>query len=261
MKRYPITFAQVLVACALAASVVSGQTPAQDPSARLKEVLPADVAQRVLAKIADARAHGLPAAALEKRALKFAAKGVDAKAIEKSVDEHADRMKKTRDALDKSRGSKAAADEIEAGAEAIRKGVDGAKVSELAKSAPSGRSLAVPLYVIGSLVDRGLPSDSALKRVLARLQARVADRDLEKMPADVREHKVAVKSHRPAQTGRDLAATKRPGSAGGAASAGHAGGGPPAGVPANGGKAVRPATPGGKPTTTGKPATNPGKRN
>ena len=55
------------------------QTPAKDPSARLREVLPADVAQRVLARIADARDHQLPAEALENRALKFAAKGVDPK--------------------------------------------------------------------------------------------------------------------------------------------------------------------------------------
>src|SRR6266700_1456284 len=154
-----------VLATMVAMSGALAQTPAADPSAKLREVLPADVADRVLARIADARARELPAAALENRALKFAAKGVPANEIEKSVNAQADRMQKTKDAIEKGRGKKAGDDEVEAGAEAMRKGVDGAKVSELAKSAPSGRSLAVPLFVIGSLVDRGLPSDAALQRV------------------------------------------------------------------------------------------------
>ena len=154
------------------AAALGAQTPANDPSARLREVLPADVADKVLATIADARARNLPAEALERRALKFAAKGVDPKLIAKSIDEQEDRMEKAKNALNDARGRKVSDDEVEAGAEALRQGVDGAQVSELAKAAPSGRSLAVPLFVIGSLVDRGLPSDDALARVLARLQAR-----------------------------------------------------------------------------------------
>ena len=50
-------------------SSAAAQTPAHDPSDRLREILPADVAERVLARIADARARALPAAALENRAL------------------------------------------------------------------------------------------------------------------------------------------------------------------------------------------------
>ena len=219
-----------IFATAIAFAGVGAQTPAADPSAKLREVLPADVAERVLTKIADARAHELPAAALENRALKFAAKGVPANDIEDSVDKQADRMSKTKDALEHGRSQKANGDEIEAGAEAMRKGVDGAQVSALAKSAPSGRSLAVPLFVIGSLVDRGLPSDEALERVQAKLQARASDRDLEDMPGSVGE------SRKPALTGQDLAATKRPATAGKPATAGR-----PATVPANAGK---PASPG-----------------
>jgi hypothetical protein len=222
------------------AGTAAAQTPAKDPSARLKEVLPADVADRVLAKIADARARELPAAALENRALKAAAKGVAPKDIEKSVDDQIGRMKSSKDALQKGRGRKPADDEVDAGAELIRRGVDGAKVSELAKSAPSGRSLTVPLYVIGSLMDRGLPSDSALRRVHEKLAARASDRDLEELPGKT----AKGQANKPAVTGRDLAATKKPGDAAGASS-GRGAGGPPAGVPANAGK-------GAKPTTTGR---------
>ena len=225
---------------------------ASDPSARLKQVLPADVADRVLAVIAKARSHDLPTDALENRALKFAAKGVAPAAIEKSVADQEERMERVKDALEKARGHKPSGDEVEAGAEVVRKGVDGAKVSAFAKSAPHDRSLAVPLYVIGSLVDRGLPSDEALKRVQERLQLRASDRDLETISVETPAPANATHGNRPTETGRALAATKRPGSAGGA---GGSAGGPPANVPANGGVTARPTTPpglGNKPPVPGK---------
>lgn len=216
-----------------AAGSLGAQTPAYDPSARLQEVLPADVAQKVLATIADARAHELPARALEQRALKFAAKGVEPRLIARSIQQQEDRMEKAKDALDDVR--KPEDDEIEAGAEALRQGVDGAAVSELARSAPSGRSLAVPLFVIGSLVDRGLPSDEALARVLAKLQARASDRELEQIPEGLGPNNGnrPADAGRPANPGKALGATK-------------AGGGPPAGIPANGGKGAKPTTNPGK---------------
>jgi hypothetical protein len=219
-----------LLATVIAFTGAAAQTPAADPSAKLREVLPADVADRVIAKIAQARARELPAAALENRALKFAARGVSAADIEKSVNAQADRMEKSKEAIEKSRGKKAQGDEIEAGAEAMRKGVDGAQVSALAKSAPSGRSLAVPLFVVGSLVDRGLPSDNALLRVQEKLQARASDRELEQLPGSV------AATKRPTSTGQDLAATKRPANAGKPATVGA-----PTGVPRNAAKSTSPA--------------------
>jgi hypothetical protein len=223
------SFAVLILAIALNAHGSIAQTPARDPSARLREVLPADVAQRVLARIADARARQLPAEALENRALKFAAKGVDPKNIERSVNEQAARMETARAALASGRKSTPAGDEIEAGAEAMRKGVDGASVSLLAKSAPSGRSLAVPLFVIGSLTDHGLSSADALQRVLVRLRARASDTDLESMPGELPPQAVAGQANRPASTGRDFGQSHKPASAG-----------PPAGVPGNAGAKSNP---------------------
>ena len=245
-----------LAGAALLASSLGAQTPANDPSARLQQVLPGEAASHVLAVIAKARAHQLPVDALANRALKFAAKGVNPDSIAKSVSEQEARMEAVADTLRRARGRAPSGDEVEAGAEAMRKGVDGAKISTLAREAPSGRSLAVPLYVIGSLVDRGLPSDSALARVAQRLQARATDRDLEHMPSELPPQALAAHGNRPAETGRDLAETKRPGSAAGAAQNGHAGGGPPAGVPANGGAGARPTNPG----SAHKPPTPPGKK-
>jgi hypothetical protein len=221
--------AVVAMSVSLSAAAVA-QTKAKDPSDRLKEKLPPDVAARVLEKIAAARDNELPAAALENRALKAAARGVKPADIEKSVDDNIEHMKKAKDALEKGRGKKPTNDEVDAGADVIRRGVDGAKVSELAKSAPSGRSLAVPLFVIGSLMDRGLPSDSALHRVQAKLAARASDREIETMPGK----SGTAGANKPALTGQELAATKKP------ATPPVARGGPPAGVPGNGGKKATP---------------------
>jgi hypothetical protein len=228
------SLAVLVLAVALSAQGSIAQTPARDPSARLREVLPADVAQRVLARIAEARARQLPAEALENRALKFAAKGVDPKNIERSVNEQAARMDTARAALASGRKSTPAGDEIEAGAEAIRKGADGASVTLLAKNAPSGRSLAVPLFVIGSLTDHGLSSADALQRVLARLKDRASDTDLESMPGDL-PPQAAGQANRPASTGRDFGQSHKPASAGRPATAG-----PPAGVPGNAGAKSNP---------------------
>ena len=225
----------------LVAAPSAARAQAHDPSDRLREVLPADVAARVLERIADARAHELPADALEQRALKFAARGIAPADIERTVAEQADRMAAARAALESTRGQKPSDDEVEAGAEAIRQGVDASGVSELAKSAPSGRSLAVPLYVLGNLAASGMPAADALQRVRDRLAARATDDEMEKLPAQAAD---AVDGHRPAEVGRDLAATRSKGASAAA--------GPPRGVPANGGAAARP-TPAGRPSHPGRP--------
>jgi hypothetical protein len=237
-------FTALAVAIVLASHAAGAQAPARDPSARLKEVLPPDVAQRVLARIADARAHSLPADALENRALKFAAKGVNAADIERSIDQQAVRMQNARNALASGRGAQPAGDEIEAGAEAMRKGVDGAAVSRLAKSAPSGRSLAVPLFVIGSLTDRGLSSDQALQSVLTRLQARASDADIETMPGNLQSGSGRANGKPADESGRDFGQSHRPASAGRPSNAG-----PPAGVPGNNGRKTNPGR-GHKPPKT-----------
>lgn len=210
------------------AGSLSAQVPAVDPTTRLREVLPADVAERVIAQIAAARGRGIPAQALENRALKFAARGIAPADVERAVREHAQRLDGAQRALEVGRGSRPALDEVEAGAEAMRQGVDGAAVSALAKAAPSGRSLAVPLFVIGSLVERGLPSDQAMAQVRDRLLSRATDAELERM--------------------RGAAGNRGEGR--GAGAPGNAAPGRPANVPANGG---RPNAPGERPVPPRRP--------
>lgn len=232
--RRVCAIALLFLAVSLPGRESRAQTVAIDPSTRLREVLPADVAQRVLARISDARARQLPADALANRALKFAAKGVAPRDIERSIAEQADRMGSARNAIASGRGGPPHADEIEAGAEAMRKGVDGAAVSRLAKSARPQRSLAVPLFVIGSLTDRGLTSDEALKRVLDRLEANASDAELERMPGEL-----SARGGQGNAFGRDKIrpdrASKKPEAAGRPATSGR-----PAAVPGNGGARVNP---------------------
>jgi hypothetical protein len=225
--------ALAMVATALGATTAVAQEQAHDPSAKLREVLPSHVAEQVLATIANARARGLPTVALERTALKGAARNVTPEDIQAAVAAQAARLDASRAALTANSGGRPAGDdEIEAGAEALRKGVDGAGVSELAKSAPSGRSLAVPLYVIGTLVERGLPSDDALAAVQARLSARATDAQIAELP-----DQVAASGGKPATTGRELAGTRR------------AAGGAPVTVPANAGAGAKPTvTPPARPT-------------
>ena len=219
-----------VAALAFFAVVANAQIPAKDASARLREVLPADVATRVLARIAEARSHQLPGDALENRALKFAAKGVPPRDIERSINEQAQRMESARAALASGRGSSPAGDEIEAGAEAMRKGVDGAAVSQLAREAPHDRSLAVPLFVIGSLTDRGVSADQALQSVLDRLNANASDLDIEGLTSQVSPRNNAGQGRPDGQSGRDFGQSHKPASSGRPATAG-----PPAGVPGNAG--------------------------
>ena len=214
----------IIAAMLLCASAAPAQK-AHDPSARLREVLPAKVADHVLATIADARSHSLPAAALEQQALHLTQNGAKPADVEKSIDRSAENMKKSKDALEKG-GRKPTSDEVVAGSKLISRGVDGSKVSAFAKSAPSGRSLAVPLYVTGSLMDRGLKSDAALARVHARLMAKATDRQL-------------------TAEANSMASDNRPTTANQA-----------------GGLAHRPATSAiaGRPAVPGRPATTPGRR-
>jgi hypothetical protein len=226
-----------VLAVTLGGGTAAAQDVAGDPSARLAAVLPASVAQHVLALIRSARAEGLPADALANRSLKFAARGVSPSSIAQAADDQLARMRTSRDALRGARTAAPSADEIEAGAEAMREGVSGGDVAKLAQSAPSGRSLAVPLYVIGSLVSSGVPSSTALQRVQAKLAAHASDSDLEATGRD------AAASHRPADAGRGHGAGG--GQSEGVGAPAH-GGGPPAGVPGNAGQHGRPTVPPGQ---------------
>lgn len=198
----------------------------QSPVDRLQAVLPADVANEVMGIVTDATNHGLPGDAIAERALETVAKarsGADAVAAAQAL---AADLAAAHDAI-VGAGRTPDASEIEAGATAMELGVDGATVSALVSAAPSGRSLAVPLAVLGALVNRGLPSDDALQAVSDRLTARSSDAQLVEMPGEA--GLLIAQGYKPSDVGPAL------------------GVGRPAGLPANGGR------PGIQPTRPGHP--------
>lgn len=181
---------RAIIGSALLVSVMASPAFAQmKASERVQEVLPADVAAIVLARIAEARSRELPAQALEYRALEMAAKGASPEDVLRRIDAQVDALARARTALESGRAGSPNAgepgdDEVVAAGEAIARGVDGEAVSELASREPSGRSLAVPLHVLSQLMSRGLPADEAIKRVHAELDARRSDDQLRDDAAD-----------------------------------------------------------------------------
>lgn len=160
-----------LLALAVLPTVVGAQ---QNPVDRLGEVLPPDVAGQVLEVVATAQTRGLPGGAVANLALEGVAKGRSSEEVLAAVGQLVSDMGRAQDAL-LAAGRAPGNGEIEAATAAIRMGIDGESVSELARSGPSGRSLAVPLLVMGGLAERGLPSDQALAAVRDRLAARADD--------------------------------------------------------------------------------------
>ncbi len=192
VRRYPL--ALITSACVLAASPLAAQSPSADVSERLRAVLPADIADRVLARIDQARAHQLPAQALEHRALELAAKGVAPEDLETGIARHANRLGAARAALVQGGRAQPTPGETEAAELVIRHGAGGA-ISALAQSAPSGQSLAVPLFVLAGLMDRGLPSDQAIARVHAALAERGASRPVSPPRSELRGKPTTVPSN------------------------------------------------------------------
>jgi hypothetical protein len=176
LMRSAVHLAIALIAAALA--VLPDSLAAQDsPSDRVRDALPRPVAEVVLQRMASARASGLPDLPMANLALEGVAKGRSADEVLAAVESLADRMGQARDLL-RSAERAPESGEIEAAAAVMRMGVDGASIAELARQAPQGRSLMVPIFALGSLSARGLPSDQALGAVAERLAARAVDGEL-----------------------------------------------------------------------------------
>jgi hypothetical protein len=166
MRRITYILALTLLPASVAAQ--------QDPIERLTEVLPPEVSAQVIERIEDARVRELPVQAAANLALEGVAKGRGGAEVLAAVELLVGDMGRAQDAIQN--GGRAPEEgEVEAATAAMRMGVDGSTISELAASQPSGRTLAVPLLVLGGLAERGLPSDQALAAVRDRLAARADD--------------------------------------------------------------------------------------
>lgn len=180
MKRRPTleaAFAHapwVLIGLLIGATTAAAQ---QTPTARLEGRLPPDIESHVLERVQRADALRLPTRPIADLALQGVAKGRTGADVLQALDAMLADLGRARDALADAGGAPSP-DEVEAAGMAMRMGVDADAISGLARSRPDGRSLAVPLLVLGGLSQRGLPSDEALSRVIDRLGMRMGDADL-----------------------------------------------------------------------------------
>jgi hypothetical protein len=112
---------------------------------------------RLLSEIFDSAAsRGLPASKLVLRALEGAAKRQNGTKIVQVVREHANALADAREAL----GAGSTANELDAGASALRAGVDTRTLGSIRESRTSG-SVEMPLVVLTDIVRRGVPAATA----------------------------------------------------------------------------------------------------
>jgi hypothetical protein len=169
----------VLAAGLLAAgSSLSAQIPPSGLPERLRSALSEETAGQVLREIEAARARQLPTGVLEHRVLELAAKGVSAADIMQEITKQHRALWLGREALRAAGRPAPTEHEIEAAGSALQKGVGDAAVSALAGSVPASRSLAVPLFVVSSLVDRGLPADDVVAAMHVWLEGHASDAEL-----------------------------------------------------------------------------------
>lgn len=150
-------------------------------SARLKKLLPRVTAERLMDTIAVARAHGLPDAALENRALKYAVHHISSQNIVDAIAADADAMARSSAMLAASTRRDPTAGEIDAAAQLLGEGVDSMTIVTLAKAASPSRPLEVPLRVGAELVATTSGSSDAMSRVAARLRDGATDSQLERL--------------------------------------------------------------------------------
>lgn len=180
MKRRPTLKALFARVPWVLAGLLVGATAAaaqQNPTARLEGRLPADIESHVLERVERANTLRLPTRPIADLALQGVAKGRNGPDVLEALDAMLADLGTAREALSDA-GHAPSVDEVEAAGMAMRMGVDADAISGLARSRPEGRSLAVPLLVLGGLSQRGLPSDAALSRVIDRLGMRMGDGDL-----------------------------------------------------------------------------------
>lgn len=118
----------------------------------------------------DASELGLPVRPLINRSLEGASRRSPGDRILRVVREHALALQEAKRAL----GDRATEDELEAGAIAVRAGLDWRAVESVRTSRPTG-SVVVPLVVLTDLVRRGIPATKARDAVTTLVRSPRAD--------------------------------------------------------------------------------------
>jgi hypothetical protein len=175
-----MTRTSIFVIFGLVPGVVTAQTPVE----RLQAVLPPTVAADVITVIRDADGQGLPGDVVARRVLEAHAKGQPDTVLSAAARNLEFGLGEARDAV-KAAGREPRGDDIEAAAIAHDAGVGREAIKALAASITSERSLAVPLVVLATLVNEGVPADDALKAVEKKLSGRASNGELTDLPGEM----------------------------------------------------------------------------
>lgn len=162
------------------------------PAARLVQQVQFDPSRfdsttaNTLRSIIDAAAEiGLPTGPLINRALQGAGMGKKGTQIVSAVRAYAAALSDAREVL----GPKSKTDELEAGASAIRAGVDMRTLEAMRATRPDG-SVVMPLTVLTDVLQRGIPPASARDAITAIARMPNSDRALEGLRAMVAKNSV-----------------------------------------------------------------------
>ena len=170
----------VRVGALLALAIIAPATRAAAQDARLVAQLDAATQQRVSAVIERARAASLPVEPLVDKALEGARKRAPAPRIVEAVTSLEARLDSSRVAL----GMASTEAELVAAAAALQAGVGPHVLTQL-RQERAGKSLAVPLVVLGDLVTRGVPHDTASALILLVAHEGLGDETLLAIQRDV----------------------------------------------------------------------------
>lgn len=169
-----------LAALLLAPALLPRALRAQDGARRLEQRLDAPTAAEVL-RIADSvRAVGIPTSPLLDKALEGAARRADGRRIVDAVRGLARRMSDARGAL----GADASESDLVAAAGAIQSGVPAGELARLRDARRDGH-LALPLVVLGDLIERGVPVRTAVSVVVDVAQTGAGDAAFASLRRDV----------------------------------------------------------------------------
>ena len=165
---------------AVAVILLAGARDGEAQDARLSAQLDAETQSRVSLVIERARAASLPIEPLVDKALEGARKRAPNARIVDAVRTLAARLESSRVAM----GNASTEAELVAAASALQAGV-GTDVLTRLRHERGGRSLAVPLVVLGDLVTRGVPHDTASALILLVAHEGLGDETLLAIQRDV----------------------------------------------------------------------------
>ena len=156
----------------------------QEAAERVRAALPPTQADRIVMLISAAREDGLPSVALEQIALQGIVKRADPDMILEAVAREDSLLRTARSILLDAGRTAIQGGEIRAAANALRRGVPESAVGAVASQAPTDRPVAIPLFVLAGLTDRGLASDDALGMIVRHMHESASDAMLERLPRE-----------------------------------------------------------------------------